>query len=303
MPSKISEYFNRVANNQDSKILPKVNAAVIFGYLLTPFLEGVPHINKIINQTPRLGLISKAFEKIIKSIQRKDSLRIAAAVKDIFNSLTKPIEELYLNRNIVVAATNTAESIEETLQLKDGTYENLMDGPKQALKMFQKVFNNLKNLQKENLNIEYLRKNGIFAVGTVLAGGVSYIGTLTKNNPLAILGRFFQNYLSDFDKFISNNADRNYSGFGFLLESFFDPVIRITKNKIPKSMTKILLAAQYAINWASVSLANRSQAAEHNDQLTKIYNKPLDYIKNASLRLVEALNPYAILEKANIIHA
>jgi hypothetical protein len=68
-------------------------------------------------------------------------------------------------------------------------------------------------------------------------------------------------------------------------------------------MTKILLAAQYAINWASVSLANRSQAAEHNDQLPKIYNKPLDYIKNASLRLVEALNPYAILEKANIIHA
>ncbi len=53
---------------------------------------------------------------------------------------------------------------------------------------------------------------------------------------------------------------------------------------------------------ASVSLANRSQAAEHNDQLPKIYNKPLNYIKDASLRLLEALNPYAILEKANIIN-
>jgi hypothetical protein len=301
MPSKISEYFNRVANNQDSNILPKVNAAIILGYLSTPFLEGVPHINKIINQTPRLGLISKAFEKIIKSIQRNDSLRIAAAVKDIFNSLTKPVEDLYLNRNIVVAATNTAEAIEETLELKH--YENLADGPKQALQMFKKVFSNLKNIQKEDLSIEYLRKSGVFTVGTVLAGGISYIGTLIKNNPLAITGRFFQNYLSDFDKFISNNADRNYSGFGFFLESIFDPIIRLTKNKIPQSMTKILLAAQYAINWASVSLANRSQAAEHNDQLPKIYKKPLDYIKNASLRLLEALNPYAILEKSNIIHA
>jgi hypothetical protein len=75
MPSKISEYFNRVANNQDSKILPKVNAAVILGYLSTPFLEGVPHINKIINETPRIGLISKAFEKIIKSIQRNTTVK------------------------------------------------------------------------------------------------------------------------------------------------------------------------------------------------------------------------------------
>ena len=153
MPAKITKYLSKVANNQDSDILPKINAAVILGYLSTPFLEGVPHINKIINQTPRLGLISKAFEKIIKSIQRNDSLRIAAAIKDIFNSLTKPVEDLYLNRNIVVAATNTAEAIEETLQLKDATYENLADGPKQALQMFKKVFSNLKNIQKENLNI------------------------------------------------------------------------------------------------------------------------------------------------------
>ena len=67
MPSKISEYLNRVANNQDSDILPKINAAVILGYLSTPFLEGVPHINKIINQTPRVGLISKAVEKMAKA--------------------------------------------------------------------------------------------------------------------------------------------------------------------------------------------------------------------------------------------
>jgi hypothetical protein len=261
----------------------------------------VPGINKIINQTPRLGLISKAFEKIIKSIQRNDSLRIAAAAKDIFNALTKPIEELYLRRSIVVAATNTAEANEEILELKNATYQNLSDGPKQAVQMFKKVFSSIMNLKKEDLNIEYFRKNGIFTVGSVFMGGISYFGTLTKNNPIAIVGRFFQNYLSDFDKFISNNPDRNYSGFGFVLESIFDPVIRLTKNKIPQSMTKILLAAQYAINWASVTLANRSQAAEHDEQLNKIHQKPLAYIRDASLRLIEALNPYAILEKASML--
>jgi len=284
-------------------ILPKLNAAVILGYIATPFLEGVPHLNKIVNETPRIGLISNAFEKTVKSIYRKDSLRIAAALKVIFNALTKPVEELYLNRNIVVAATNLAEASEEILELKDASYKSFLDSPKQALTMFKKIFEKLKNTQGEEINMEFMRKSGLFTAASVVSGLASYAGTLTKNNPLALSGRFFQNYLSDFDKFVSNNADRNYSGFAFILESLFDPVIRATKGKIPTSITKILLAAQYAINWSGVTLANRSQGAEYDENLIKIHHNPLRYIKEASTRLVKALNPYNVLQQASLLPA
>lgn len=217
--------------------------------------------------------------------------------------MTKPVEELYLNRNIVVAATNLAEASEEILELKDATYKSFLDSPKQAINMFKKIFDKLRNSQGEEISIEFMRKTGLFTAGSVVSGLASYAGTLTKNNPLALTGRFFQNYLSDFDKFVSNNADRNYSGFAFILESLFDPLIRATKGKIPQSLTKILLAAQYAINWSGVTLANRSQGAEHDENLVKIHHNPLKYMKEATTRLIKALNPYNVLQQANLLPA
>lgn len=260
-------------------------------------MEGVPGISKLINQTPRIDLIAKALEKIIKSSKRNDLLRITAGILDIKNASSKPIEKIYVGRNIVVALTNLAETLEEVLRLKNASYKKLLDGPHKALDLFQKAYADLKSRDgkinlKSTEDIQWLRDSGIFGIFSFAAGIISFLGELSKNNSLAKLGRFVQTYTSDGDKFLSNNSDRNHCGFGFTIENFFANAIDMSKNKISEKATRILIAAQYAVSWASRTLAIRSQAAEHQDNLTKIYENPFQYCKEASFALLKALNPF-----------
>lgn len=141
--------------------------------------------------------------------------------------------------------------------------------------------------------MQWLRDSGVFGIFSFAAGMVSFLGELSKNNWLAKLGRLVQTYTSDGDKFLSNNADRNHCGFGFTIENFFANVIDISKDKISEKATRILIAAQYAISWASRTLAIRSQAAEHQANLTKIHENPFGYCKEASIALIKALNPFS----------
>ncbi|MFM7457099.1 MAG: hypothetical protein ACKO3R_00345 [bacterium] len=265
--------------------------------MATPFLEGFPLISKLINQTPRLDLIAKASEKIIKSAKRNDLLRIIAGFADIANTIIRPVEDIYLGRSIVVALTNASETLEEVLKLKNASYKNLLDGPRRAIDLIEKAFTDLSKKQgkidlKSQEDIQWLRDSGIFGIASFTAGITSFLGKVIKNKPLAIGGRFIQTYTSDGDKFLSNNSDRNYSGFGFTLENMFDNIVRFTKGKVPEKITKILIAGQYAISWTSRTLAARSQAAAHKENLPKIYENPLLYARQASAALFKALNPF-----------
>ena len=148
--------------------------------------------------------------------------------------------------------------------------------------------------------MEWLRNSGILGIASSATGAMSFLGEITKNTPMALIGRFFQTYLSDGDKFLSNNPDRNHSGFGFTLENAMDNVVRFTDGKVPKQVSKIMLAVQYMISSASRTLAIRSQAAEHKPSMDKIYEKPWTYLRKASASLFRALNPFDIAASHNL---
>ena len=81
--------------------------------MATPFLEKFPLAAKVLNEVPRVDIISRALEKIIKSAKRNDLLRVLAGGADILNSLVRPVKDIYLGRSIVVLLTNLAETLEE----------------------------------------------------------------------------------------------------------------------------------------------------------------------------------------------
>ncbi|NQY80369.1 MAG: hypothetical protein HRT47_08655 [Candidatus Caenarcaniphilales bacterium] len=302
LPDSFYTFLDKVAKKEENIIFPRINSSVLTAYMATPFLEKFPLAAKILNEAPRVDLISRALEKIIKSAKRNDLLRIVAGGADILNSLVRPVKDIYLGRSIVVLLTNMAETLEEVFNMKNASYENLADGIHKAVDLVdtscRELFQNTDKIKRifKNPNdeeaMEWLRNSGILGIASSATGAMSFLGEITKNTPMALIGRFFQTYLSDGDKFLSNNPDRNHSGFGFTLENAMDNVVRFTDGKVPKQVSKIMLAVQYMISSASRTLAIRSQAAEHKPNMVKIYEQPLKYLRQASANLFRALNPF-----------
>lgn len=302
LPNSFYSFLDNVARKEENTFFPRINSSVLTAYMSTPFLEKFPLAAKILNQAPRVDLISRAFEKIIKSAKRNDLLRIFAGGIDILNSLIRPVKDIYLGRSIVILLTNMAETLEEVFNMKNASYENLTEGIHKALDLVDnscrellKNTNKLKRIIKnpnDEEAMEWLRNSGILGIASSAAGAISFFGGITKNTPMALIARFFQTYLSDGDKFLSNNPDRNYSGFGFTLENAMDNIVRFTHSKVPKHVSKIMLAVQYMISSASRTLAIRSQAAEHKPNMVKIYEQPLKYLRQAAANLFRALNPF-----------
>ncbi|MCH2228566.1 MAG: hypothetical protein MK033_12410 [Candidatus Caenarcaniphilales bacterium] len=300
VPESFFDFLDKVARKEETTIFPRINSAVLLGYMATPFLEKFPGLAKILDQIPRVDLISRACEKIIKSAKRNDLLRVTAGGADILNSLFRPVKDIYLGRSIVVLLTNLAETLEEVFQMKNASYENLAEGVHKAVDLVDKACNDIVKNPDKIKSPQWHRDSGVLGIASSATGALSFLGEITKNTPLALVGRFLQTYTSDGDKFLSNNPDRNYSGFGFTLENALDNIVRFTDGKVPRHVTKILLATQYMISSASRTLAIRSQAAEHKPSMDKIYEKPWTYLRKASASLFRALNPFDIAASHNL---
>ena len=286
----VAKEIHKLAHNK-SKITDIVTAGLNVAYMAGTVIgkpaEGLISGARRIEQGLSLG------RRFITGAKINSPSRMLAAFLGLPALVVKNVgKDMYLYNGGQSALGNFAEDALEAAKPEGGIYKNMLDEPKALFKKlgisFQELLN--PNVQKDE---KWIGESQIMSLMNMVGSAILAAGLATGKHELARNGRNLQSIGVDATKATSDNIERQASGLGFAAEMALDAINeKLFKGESARLSSLVALSGQLGRVLGVVY-----QDTPFSPNLPKIYTKPLEFLKMATVSMVKYVNPLALATK------
>lgn len=295
-------WLDKMTRDSDA-LIPALESVYLSSYVAAPALNALAGknenlkngIKKLSENVPRFDQMTKTLQKGTKSFKNNDSLRLAGALFDITPAIFSKPENMYVTRNVAVGLSNIGETVQEKYEHElddDGRFKNFLQGPKLLLKLVTSLVGDIAKNPAVLKDKDWLQNSGATGLINLGAAFTSRFAQVKGNDGLARTGRGVECLAVDADKFLSKNAERNNSAFGFGLEFIADMAVdKLGENPLTLSLRSV-------VGSAAKILGNKAQSTKRQENFTTLFDNPVAYMANAAKEITKAANPIAKAQEA-----